>query len=216
MPNTLRVRWTVTPKLAPQPLLACNRCGDVKPFRSSGKVRLNAHRKLIDAWLIYCCTACDSTWNRPIFERRRIREIDPALLQALQTNDGDWVRSSAFDAGQLRRHAREIKEFPDVEVRKRKLSDGLGPWSALDISLDVPLPAARRVDRLLASELNLSRARIHSFEASGRLILSRWRNRMLRRAITDRMQVSIDLRGLSDGLTIGAVACGVTVPDLSP
>ena len=184
--------------------------------KPSGKVRLNAHRKLIDTWLIYRCTACDNTWNRPILERRSVREIDPALLQALQSNDGDWVRALAFDVDQLRRHAREIKEFPDVEVRKQKLSGGPGPWSALGLSLDVPLPTATRTDRLLASELSLSRASVHSFDASGRLCLPHRKHRVLRRPITDQLHVSIDLRGLSDGLIIGIAASGVTVPDLSP
>ena len=70
MVGTLSVQWTVTPKFTPQPLRACNRCGAVTPFRSSGKIRLNANRKRIDAWLIYRCTACDKTWNRPILTIR--------------------------------------------------------------------------------------------------------------------------------------------------
>ena len=210
MSNTLRVRWTVIPKFAPQPLLACNRCGDVRPFRSSGKVRLNAHRKLIDAWLIYRCTACDNTWNRPLLERRNIREIDPALQQALQSNDRDLIRSLAFDVGQLRRHAPKLKESSDIDVRKQKLSQGPGPWSELIISLDVLLPTATRTDRLLASGLGLSRARIHSLEASGRICLPRRRQRMLRRPITDRLDVSIDLQALDDGLTLGLAAASNT------
>src|SRR5262245_59613650 len=43
MCKTLRVRWTIIPKTAPQPWIACGGCGGLKAFQCSGKIRLNAN-----------------------------------------------------------------------------------------------------------------------------------------------------------------------------
>lgn len=82
MSPVLRVRWTIVPQTAPQPWRHCRRCGGTRRFRTGGKIRLNANGKLVDAWLIYRCAACDDTWNRPILERRPLRTIDPDVLGA--------------------------------------------------------------------------------------------------------------------------------------
>ncbi len=206
MVGTLYVRWTVVPTVAPQPLLACARCGDVTPFRSSGKVRLNAQGKRMDAWLVYGCTVCGKTWNRPILERRRVRDVEPDLLHALQANEAGRVRALAFDVHALRRHARRLRESTDVEVRKQALSADPRPWSDLRIAFDVPFPLPARMDRLLAVTLNLSRARIQKLETSGRLRLLPQTRRGLRQPVADRLRVSIDLLGLSDGQDLADVA----------
>ena len=100
MSNLPRVQWTITPRIAPQPWLPCRRCDRPRPFRSSGKIRANANGKRLDAWLIYRCADCGSPWKRPLLQRRSIRDIDPASLQALQGNDLDAV--GLVDADQAR------------------------------------------------------------------------------------------------------------------
>src|ERR1700733_6469262 len=112
------VQWTIEPKIAPRPWLICNRCHTIKPFASSGKFRLNANGKQLDAWLIYRCADSESTWNRPIFERRHVKDIDPAALHSLQSTDMELVRSIAFDAQSLRRKSTRVEEFVDVDVRE--------------------------------------------------------------------------------------------------
>jgi hypothetical protein len=133
MCNALQVRWTVVPKIAPQPWIACSGCGGLRAFRSSNKVRLNANGRKLDAWLIYKCTTCDKTWNRPIFERRNVRDIEPAALEALQSNDPDWIRAETFNLDALRRKSQRIDEFADLDVRKRLLRDTPN-WKHLEIA----------------------------------------------------------------------------------
>ncbi|TIW96850.1 MAG: hypothetical protein E5V57_26540, partial [Mesorhizobium sp.] len=53
MSSILRIRWVIAPKTAPRPLINCNRCNGLKAYHSSGKFRVNANGKRIDAWLIY-------------------------------------------------------------------------------------------------------------------------------------------------------------------
>ena len=164
MCSALQVRWTIVPKIAPQPRIACSGCGGLKAFGSSNKIRLNANGRKLDAWLIYKCVTCDKTWNRPILERQNIRDIDPAVLEALQSNDPDWIRAQTFNLEALRRRSQRIEEFPDYEIRQELLRDARD-WEHLDIELSVPLPTSTRLDRLLASELGMSRARLSELRA---------------------------------------------------
>jgi hypothetical protein len=101
MCNALQVRWTIIPAIA----------------RSSQKIRLNANGRKLDAWLIYKCVMCDKTWNRPIFERVNVRDISPAVLEALQSNDPDWIRFEMFNLEALRQKARRIEEFSEFAMR---------------------------------------------------------------------------------------------------
>jgi hypothetical protein len=197
MRNTLQVRWTVIPKLAPQPWIACNGCGGLRAFQSSNKIRLNANGRKLDAWLIYKCVVCDKTWNRPIFERRNVRDIDAKVLDALQSNDPDWIRGEAFNLEALRRKAQRIDEFPVYEVRKVLLRDA-ADRQHLDIELSVPLPTSTRLDRLLASELGLSRTQLRALHESALLRTNSSSTDVLRRRIRTGLRVTVSLAALAD------------------
>ena len=119
MCNTLRVRWTIIPKRPPALDRHAADAEAFRAFQSSNKIRLNANGRKLDAWLIYKCMACDKTWNRPIFERRNVRDIDPAVLEALQSNDPDWIRAETFNLEALRRKSQRIEEFPEFEFARR-------------------------------------------------------------------------------------------------
>ena len=168
MCDSIRVRWTIVPLTAPQPWLVCSSCGGLKPFQASGKTRLNANGRKLDAWLIYKCLACEKTWNRSIFERRNVRDIDPAVLDALQSNDPQWIRREAFNLDALRRSSPRIDEFPEVGIA-REVQHEPPDWTKLEIELIVPLPTSTRLDRLLASELGVSRSRLQALHDGGTL-----------------------------------------------
>jgi len=99
MSGYLRIRWTITPGTAPRPLINCNRCGTVKPYRCSGKFRVNANGKRIDAWLIYRCFDCDNSWNFGILERCSRRDIAPARPAAPESKDPGPARAPSFRVG---------------------------------------------------------------------------------------------------------------------
>lgn len=192
MCNTLRVRWTIIPQTAPQPWIACSGCGGLRAFQSSGKIRLNANGRRLDAWLIYKCLTCDKTWNRPIFERQTVRDINPAILEALQSNDPNWIRTETFNLEALRRKAQRVDEFPGFEIGKELLHE-TPDWSRLELELMAPLPVSIRLDRLLASELPISRSRLQSLHDEGTLRTHPDRAGILRRRIKAGTLVSIDL-----------------------
>jgi hypothetical protein len=194
MSETLCVKWTITANEHPQPLLHCRRCCATQPFRTGGKMRVNANGKRIDAWLIYRCTACDGTWNRPVLERRPVGSIEPEILSKLMANDAQLVAQIASDAEDLQRHAPQLKEMAEVRVTKSVLSGNVSRSRALNIVLAVPQPVALRLDRLLAEELSLSRSRIHALAKSKALtVRASDTSRALRKPVREGTELTIRL-----------------------
>jgi hypothetical protein len=134
MSDVLRVQWTIIPGSAPELWLNCNRCRGTTRFRTSGKIRVNANGKRVDAWLIYKCTSCDNTWNRPVLERRHLSTIDPQLLASLQANDPDLSRQLAFE--KLRRKLK-VEHFDDATVRKEVVSESAAPLAGWKLSVSL-------------------------------------------------------------------------------
>jgi hypothetical protein len=200
MSDVLRVQWTITPANAPQPWLNCSRCSGTTRFRASGKIRVNANGKRLDAWLIYKCTSCDNTWNRPILERRHVSTIDPHLLESLQANDPELSRRLAFEKWPRKL---KVKQFDDATVRKQVVLEGAEPAGRLEIVCVVAETTGLRVDRLLSTELRLSRHRIQSLHDGGYLAACPGG---LRRPLRNGLQVRIDLRGIHDGDKIALAA----------
>jgi hypothetical protein len=212
MSDALRVQWTIIPGSAPEPWLNCTRCRGTTRFRTSGRIRVNANGKRIDAWLIYKCTSCDSTWNRPVLERRHVSTIDPQLLASLQANDPELSRRFAFEKW---RRKLKVAPFDDATVlketvlketvRKEVVSGSARPVDRLEIVCVVPEATGLRVDRLLSTELGLSRSRIRNMQDAGHLAAC---PDGLRRPLRDGLQVRLDLRGVHDGDKIARAATG--------
>jgi hypothetical protein len=196
MSDVLRVQWTIIPRTPPQPWLTCSRCGEARRFRSSDKIRVNANGKRVDAWLIYKCTGCGSTWNRPILERRHVRTIEPDFLMSLNTSESMLTRRLAFDVEELRRRAGRVEVFDDAQVTRNVLSECTTPACQLEILCSVPEPVGLRVDRLLATELHLSRSRIQQLAKTGDLVAFP-QGSSLRRPVRDGMRLAINLAGHS-------------------
>jgi hypothetical protein len=197
MSDVLRVQWTIIPQTAPQPWLSCNRCGGIRPFQSRGKIRVNANGKRLDAWLTYGCVSCGNSWNRPILERQPVRAIDPQFLMSLRANEPALARRLAFDVEALKRRAGRVEEFDDVRVIKNVLSENTMPMRRLEILCAVPEPTGLRVDRLLASELHVSRSWIQRLEKAEELVVLPEGSR-LRRTVRDGTRLVMTLSGASD------------------
>ncbi|TGU69154.1 DUF1062 domain-containing protein, partial [Mesorhizobium sp. M00.F.Ca.ET.186.01.1.1] len=126
--------------------------------------RVNANGKRIDVWLIYRCVDCDNSWNFGIFERCNRRDIEPALLAALESNDPELARRHAFDIVALRDQVGRVEEFPDAAVRKQVIGGMKQGATALELRLGLEVPISLRLDRLLASEFGISRSRLQALE----------------------------------------------------
>lgn len=179
-----RFLWTIVPQIFPQPWRSCGNCGVQRPFCCSGKFRLNANGKRLDAWLIYRCTACDNSWNLTIVDRRPTRELDAKLLAAFQVSDAALVRRYAFDIGWLGQFAKRIDQFDAVEVHKAPRGCQMTRDGWAKIELAVPAQISLRLDRFLAGELRLSRNAIATLEDNGALVAESPLNRPVRDGAT--------------------------------
>ncbi|ODT05621.1 MAG: hypothetical protein ABS58_14970 [Mesorhizobium sp. SCN 65-20] len=209
MSTILSVRWTIASLKAPQPWLSCSRCGGHRPFACSHKFRVNANGKRLDAWLIYRCTGCDSTWNRPIFERRNRRELDPLLLHGLENNEPELASRLAHDAADLEQRVARVERFTQAAVRKQVLSQRDATSGAVEIRCTVAAAATLRIDRMLAGELCLSRKRIETLAADGRLTIPFEGPKALRRSVRDGMVITLDLSNEADAIAIANAAAGM-------
>jgi hypothetical protein len=189
MTGVFSVHWTVEPTSPPQPWKHCSSCGDIRPFRSSGKIRLNANGRKLDAWLIYKCAACARTWNRPIAERAAVAAIAAADLQAMQRSEPAWVRVQEFDLAALKRYCDRIELPPEVSVAKTAVGSMPGAWSTIVLTIDAPRPTGQRLDRLLASELQLSRSALQSMHRAGALQLELASRTSLKKLVGGRIAV---------------------------
>ena len=198
MSNVLQVQWTIEATTTPRPVLPCSRCGAQRPFSFSGKARLNANGDRLDAWLIYNCSNCGKTWNRPLFERLQRHRVDGVTLAALHAKDALWLEPHAFDATALRRHTSAIEFSEDKKVLKRVISSIDSAFLTMNIDIRTPYPLGFRLDQLLSAELGISRARLESFVRGGRLTCSPARKNGLRRPLPPYLNVELKLEGLSD------------------
>ena len=93
--------------------------------------------------------------------------------------------------------SQRIDEFAEFEVRKELLREAAG-WKHLQIEFSISFPASARLDRLLASELRVSRSRLMALHAAGLLKAKPERTDVLRRRIRNGARVSLDLSGEDD------------------
>jgi hypothetical protein len=190
------------------PLLHCRHCGGTRSYRSSGRIRVNANGKLVDARLIYRCTSCDGTWNRPVLERRHVRTIDPDFLAALSANDARVASNVAFDRNDLGRWTSRLEETTDIRVTKEVLSGSAEQASALRVLCTVPHPVALRLDRLLAEHLQMPRSRIHVLEQTRTLTVAASNAaRALRKPVREGMEVRLALPVPGAGWIARIAAC---------
>lgn len=208
MSNILGIEWTIYPQTSPQPVLACSGCGVTRPFKSSSKIRLNANGKMLDGWLIYRCISCDHTWNRSVLRRKKVQDIAPATLLALQNSDPTLVRSIEFDRAGLRQITNTVAEFSEATVQKKIISKNDGQYSQIEIFLKLDQPSSLRLDRILSIELGLSRTRIHALFISGHLQISGDDGKILQRSLKNGTCLHIDLLGLSEANIIIANCSG--------
>ena len=159
--------WVVMPTCLPLVLRRCHTCAS-ETFRASGKFRVNAHHKLIDAWLLVLCASCGDTAKLTVLERVNVRSVRPELLDRLHDNDLGLTA--------------ELLQDPVVQRRNRIALDWDGAWrldtggsdhlddEVLDVSVRFAARVPVRPVRLIAEGCGLSRAEVERLIAEGRVV----------------------------------------------
>ncbi|MCR6488218.1 DUF1062 domain-containing protein [Amycolatopsis sp. OK19-0408] len=159
--------WFVLPTRLPLVRRRCHACAS-ETFRTTGKFRVNAHHKLIDAWLLALCTSCGDTVKLTVFERANVRSVRPELLDRLHHNDPGL--------------AAELLADPALRRRNRVALDWAGAWrldtggsahldrEVIDVSVRFTTPIPIRPVRLIADGCALPRAEVEWLLAEGKLV----------------------------------------------
>ena len=159
--------WVVVPTCLPLVLRRCHACASER-FRANGKFRVNANHKLLDAWLLALCTACEETVKLTVLERVTVRSVRPELLDRLHDNDPGL--------------AAELLQDPVVRRRNRIALDWDNAWrldtggsdhldrEVIDVSIRFAARIPVRPVRLIAEGCGLSRAEVERLITEGKLV----------------------------------------------
>jgi hypothetical protein len=159
--------WIVVPTCLPLVRRRCHVCGSER-FRASGRFRVNANHKLIDAWLLALCTACGETAKLTVLERVTVRSIRPELLDRLHHNDPGLIA--------------DLLQDPVLHRRNRVALDWDGAWrldtggpdhldrEVIDVSVHFAARIPVRPVRLIAEGCGLSRAEVDRLISAGKLV----------------------------------------------
>lgn len=157
----------VLPTRLPLVRRRCPACAS-EHFRASGKFRVNANHKLIDAWLLVLCTGCGDTAKLTVLERTTVRVIRPELLDRLHDNDPGLTA--------------ELLQDPVVQRRNRIALDWDGAWrldtggsdhrdhEVVDVSVRFAARIPVRPVRLIAEGCGLSRGEVERLVAEGKVV----------------------------------------------
>jgi hypothetical protein len=159
--------WVIVPTCLPLVVRQCHACA-AERFRASGKFRVNANHKLIDAWLLTLCTRCGETVKLTVLERVNVRSVPPELLARLHDNDPGLTA--------------ELLQDPALRQRNRVALDWDGAWrldtggsdhldqEVIDVSVRFAARIPVRPVRLIAEGFGLSRAEVERLIAVGTLV----------------------------------------------
>jgi hypothetical protein len=158
--------WVVVPTSLPHVRRRCHVCA-CERFRPSGKFRVNAHHKLVDAWILALCTACGDTAKLSVLERVNVRTVQPELLDRLHDNDLGLTAELLQDPVVLRRN-RIALEWDNAWRLDIGGADHLDR-DVIDVSVRFAARIPIRPTRLIAEGFGFSRAEVERLIAEGNL-----------------------------------------------
>jgi hypothetical protein len=131
-----------------------------------------------------------------VLERRPVNGIGPTILRALMENDTALAWRHAFDLTRLGRHSSQIESFAELSVEKQLLSPLDGDATHAEIAIAAPYDCGVRLDKLLATELGLSRSAIERLTDEKALTVLPASRRALKQLVRDGQRITIDARAL--------------------
>jgi hypothetical protein len=159
--------WVVVPTCLPVILRRCHGCASGR-FRASGKFRVNAHHKLLDAWLLALCTVCGETAKLTVLERTNVRSVRPELLDRLH-HDDPVLTAELLQDPVVRRRNRVALDWDDAWRLDTGGADQLED-EAIEVSVRFAARIPVRPVRLIAEGFGLSRAEVVRLLAEGNLV----------------------------------------------
>jgi hypothetical protein len=156
--------WLVRQTDFPTIRRRCRTCPSTE-YRTRGRFRVNANRKLLDVWLLALCVRCGQTVKLTVLERVPVRAIEPTMLDGFHDNDPALAATLLADPRLARRNDVGLDwtgawtlETSPVELPKADI---------LDVSVHVAQCVPIRLTTLVATGLGLSRGEVTKRVAAG-------------------------------------------------
>lgn len=171
MKRNLRKLWLIVPDQLPAVLRRCPKCKGKRQFQNSGKFRVNANGKLLDVWLIYRCSHCDTSWNMTIIERANKETINKSEYEGFLSNSPGLAASYGSDRELFIKNKAEIAEIKaGYHILETKTIAPVNETAYMEIQIKNPSGLKIRADAMLAGELSVTRSRIKKWFDSGLVI----------------------------------------------
>ncbi|WP_432110595.1 DUF1062 domain-containing protein [Streptomyces sp. AA1529] len=182
----MQTTWVVVPTCLPEILRRCHVCA-AERFRTTGKFRVNANHKLLDAWLLALCTGCGETTKLTVLERTNVRSIRPGLLDRLHGNDPGLAAELLQDPAVRRRNRIALDwhdawrlepagptppDTGDVPGKRAPADEAaaLPDGETLEVAVRFAARIPVRPVRLITDGFGLSRAEVKRLLAEGNLV----------------------------------------------
>ncbi|GAA2492579.1 DUF1062 domain-containing protein [Terrabacter carboxydivorans] len=160
--------WAVVPTCLPRVVRRCHACTGNR-FRTTGKFRVNANHKLLDAWLLALCEGCGDTTKLTVFERTHVRSVRQELLDRLHHNDPRLAAQVLQDGTVLRRN-RIALDWDGAWRLDTGPPQHRDPAACVDVRVRFAARIPVRPVRLVAEGLALPRAEVERLLVAGDLV----------------------------------------------
>ena len=168
MKQEYRKKWIVLPQTLPGVLRRCPKCGRKAEFENSGTFRVNANGRLLDVWLVYRCTVCETSLNMTVYERVEADTLEQGEYKGFLNNDR--TLAAAYGSSRslfAKNRAQMVEHWDKYTVRE---TDTTVPcrqeqWSEVEVWLGGYLKP--RMDALFARQLGVSRSQIKGLCGAG-------------------------------------------------
>lgn len=157
----------VVPTRLPLVRRRCHVCASDR-FRASGKFRVNANHKVLDAWLLLLCAACGDTVKLTVLDRVNVRSVRAELLDRLHDNDLGLVADLLQDPV-LQRRNRVALDWDDAWRLDTAGSDHLD-HEVVDVSVRFAARIPVRPVRLIADGFGLARGEVERLVVEGKVV----------------------------------------------
>jgi hypothetical protein len=164
--------WVIRELGLPTIIKTCVACRSTR-HHPTGKFRVNANGKSLDAWMLIGCELCDRTSKVPVHERVHVRELENERLRMYEDNDPAMVRELVMDealAGRAR-YRLDWSGTWELETDMPFHTSGSADPVRLEVLVGFELPAPIRVENLLTAGLGLSRPVVRRMVDSGHILL---------------------------------------------
>lgn len=171
MDGNLRKQWIVMPDELPAVIRRCPKCGRKTEFKNSGKFRVNANGRLIDVWLIFRCSVCDTSWNMAVWERVEAGRLDRKEYEGFLKNDPGLAVTYGTDRELFVKNKAETADIKtEYHILEMDTPLSCRPAYAMEIEVKIPAGLKVRTDLFLVRQLSVSRSRIKKLCEKGLIL----------------------------------------------